>query len=75
MKKSFKKIMYRSSELTTALGCMAIYLAASSNDYGTFYGNGAPEWTWWGMLGGFVLLGIGVFLGSVREAANRTKNR
>ncbi len=75
MKRILKKVMYRSPELTIALGCMVIYLAASSSDYGMLYGNGAPEWTGWAVLGGFVSIGIGVLLGRVRREVNRAKNR
>lgn len=73
MKRIFKKIMYRSPELTVSLGCMAIYLAASSSDYGMMHGSGSPEWTGWAVLGGFLFVGFGVFLGRVRGEVNRAK--
>lgn len=75
MKRIFKKTMYRSSEITISLGVMAIYLAASSSDYGTQFGNGVPQWAGWAVLGGFALIGIGTFIARVRGEINRAKNR
>ena len=75
MKRILKKIMYRSPELTIALGCMAIYLAASSSDYGMQFGNGSPDWIGGAVLGGFALVGIGTFLARVRGEVNRAKKR
>lgn len=75
MKRIFKRTMYRSPELTLALGCMVVYFSASPNDFGTLYGNGAPEWTWKGIFAGIAILGISALLARVREAANRSKNR
>ena len=73
MKKFLKKITYRSPEIAISLGAMVIYLAASSSDFGIMYGSGEPEWICGAVLGGFVVIGIGAFLGRVREAANRSK--
>lgn len=75
MKKVFKRIMYRSPEMTISLGAMVIYLAASSSDYGMQFGSGSPEWTGWAILSGFALVGIGTFLARVRREVNRAKNR
>ena len=75
MKRFFKKIKYRSPEITAALGFLVMYLSASSSDYGNLYGEGSPEWTIYGGLAGLALMGIGVFLGRVREEVNRAKKR
>ena len=75
MKKVIKRIFYRSPEITTSLGAMVMYLAASSSDYGLMHGNGEPEWIGGAVLAGFAFIGIGVFLGRVRKEVNRAKNR
>lgn len=73
MKKIFKRIMYRSPELTISLGAMIIYLTASSSDYNMMRGNGSPDWTLWAVFAGFALIGIGAFLGKVRREVNKVR--
>ena len=75
MKKIIKRAIYRSPEITTSLGVMAMYLAASSDDYNLMRGNGSPDWIGSAVIVGFVLVGIGIALGKVRREVNKAKNR
>ena len=75
MKKIFKRIVYRSPEMSITSGFTTLLLSAGTSDYNIAHGNGSPDWTGWAAFIGLAVFGIGAFLAKVREDVKGAKRR